>query len=408
MVVLSRAAAALAFAVAAGGCFDPIYPENIPCSDGGTCPPTELCDVDRICRRHALPRDAGASLDAPDLATSDLLSDLAPPDLAPPPDLALCGSRCPPSECMIDRCVTPLASTPSPSTLSVDADGIYWISVAGAGNNMTSVLAANLDGSNQRPLVTGITFMSGLAVTSTLAYWIDEGHCTQALDGVIYSVPKTGGGAASSMVLGSLDCPVTLSTNGSALFWTKGGPQDGIVRMLPIGGGGLQTFSTGLTILGDARADGQALYYRGSGSCVGTGEVVRHPFSGATELRETMLNGPTCYAFDANNLYWGENGQHPRVMQVALSGGTPVPVATDEPVPASVVSDGARVFWTTYDGRVRAAPVGGAAAAITIYTYPQQGTYTGLAVDANYVYWTFVIGSNIGDMGEVKRAEKLP
>lgn len=78
-------------------CFDPIYPEGIPCSDAGTCPPGQICDVGNICRSRPL---------------SPPVSDASPePDAIPEPDAAPtcsdgvrngtetgidCGGSCPP------------------------------------------------------------------------------------------------------------------------------------------------------------------------------------------------------------------------------------------------------------------------------------------------------------------------
>ncbi|WP_428268230.1 hypothetical protein [Haliangium sp.] len=58
-----------------GGCgFDPEYPAGIPCSERQTCPPTQTCDVDGICRRQPLP-DAGEGPDASAPDASSLCSD---------------------------------------------------------------------------------------------------------------------------------------------------------------------------------------------------------------------------------------------------------------------------------------------------------------------------------------------
>jgi hypothetical protein len=56
-------------------CFDPRYPEGIPCSEAQTCPPGQSCDIDGVCRATLL-----APLD-PDAA--------APPDAAARPDAAV-------------------------------------------------------------------------------------------------------------------------------------------------------------------------------------------------------------------------------------------------------------------------------------------------------------------------------
>ncbi len=78
-------------ALTLASCFDPRYPEGIPCSEAQTCPPTLICDVDGVCRRTpqqppgdrpdadvGLPGDAGLRADArldPDAATRCQSSD---------------------------------------------------------------------------------------------------------------------------------------------------------------------------------------------------------------------------------------------------------------------------------------------------------------------------------------------
>jgi hypothetical protein len=58
-------------AVGLGACFDPAYPENIPCSENDTCPPGQSCDVDGVVRLEPLAqclddRDCDGVLDAQD------------------------------------------------------------------------------------------------------------------------------------------------------------------------------------------------------------------------------------------------------------------------------------------------------------------------------------------------------
>jgi hypothetical protein len=64
---------AVAAALAGGACFGPAYPQNIPCSERGTCPSGQVCDVvENLCRAtlEGLDRDmdgATAEIDCDDL-----------------------------------------------------------------------------------------------------------------------------------------------------------------------------------------------------------------------------------------------------------------------------------------------------------------------------------------------------
>jgi hypothetical protein len=353
---------------------------------------------------------AGVDLAAPgpDLATPTPGPDLGPPDLAPA-DLGPCGGRCAPSECMDgSRCVVTLATPATPELLRVDADGLYWITVAGTGNGMTSGVAADLDGNVKATVFSGLTQVSGFVVNGNTAWWIDQGHCLQAVDGTIYTGPK-GGGSNATPLLGALDCPTTLATNGTTLFWTKGGAADGVIRMLPAGGGTVQTLSTGANAVGYIFADAQAVYYGGYlNGTAPNGVVVRHPLAGGADLSETMVWGPGFIAFDASNLYWAETGAGANVKRLPFTGGTPAMVCSLSTNVNSGATDGAYVYWTTLDRRVQAAPVGGGGPVTTLYTESRPGQVSSIAVDARYVYWTFLDPTTIGSTGAVMRTDKLP
>lgn len=61
----------VALGVASVACFGPRYPEGIPCSEAQTCPPSQTCDVDGICRPSPLPSPApDAGVSAPDAGAS--------------------------------------------------------------------------------------------------------------------------------------------------------------------------------------------------------------------------------------------------------------------------------------------------------------------------------------------------
>lgn len=86
----------LSFLVAMGACFDPQYPEGIPCSEAMTCPPGQACDpAALVCRTSPLepvPLDAEpvAPLDAglimpPDAASGPVIDAASPADAGADP-----------------------------------------------------------------------------------------------------------------------------------------------------------------------------------------------------------------------------------------------------------------------------------------------------------------------------------
>jgi hypothetical protein len=92
LTVLIRRAAALALLLGVAGCYDPVFPDEIPCSPAGTCPPGEHCGADGICRVQPLPGDASAAMDV--AVEAGATPDAATPDAASPADLAGCGGPC--------------------------------------------------------------------------------------------------------------------------------------------------------------------------------------------------------------------------------------------------------------------------------------------------------------------------
>jgi hypothetical protein len=71
-------------------CFDPRYPQGIPCSEVRTCPPRQICDVDDMCRVSPLPAPDASTPATPDARTpaaldarTPLVLDASTPDTNP-------------------------------------------------------------------------------------------------------------------------------------------------------------------------------------------------------------------------------------------------------------------------------------------------------------------------------------
>jgi hypothetical protein len=425
----------MAVLLVGAGCFDPAYPVDIPCSDAGTCPPNETCYADHVCRlqprgdlatldrpipdlaAHDAPSAEasiidGAMVDAPvpDLATPDLwMPDLWMPDLSGP-DLGPCGGRCSPSDCMSGRCITALINTPYPGYLTVDTDGIYWGSTAAVGSGMTSVFATDLDGNNQRTLVSGQTALGGIAVVGATLYWAALGNCAGAADGAVYSVPKAGG-AGSTSISGPVACPGSLTANPQSLYWREGGPNpSGSIFQVPLGGGGIQSISTGLPLLLGLAADANAVYFFGytDPNNSSAGVVARHPFTGS-ETRWTGLS-PGCLTVDGVQVYWCDFPDR-KVWGAPLTGGNPITVAAGAVM--YFVADGTNAYYVipTAGGgyEVLLTPISGAGPVTTIYATTKAGVATtGMAIDPMHVYWTELSSMSIGAPSQIIRAETQP
>ena len=63
---MSKTILALATMLVLAGCFNPTYPENLPCSEADTCPPSQQCDLSTgICRKQMPPIDPDARVSEP-------------------------------------------------------------------------------------------------------------------------------------------------------------------------------------------------------------------------------------------------------------------------------------------------------------------------------------------------------
>jgi hypothetical protein len=85
--------------------------------------------------------------------------------------------------------------------------------------------------------------------------------------------------------------------------------------------------------------------------------------------------------------FWTETGSGGSVMQVAVTGGMPQPVATAQAGPAPITADGSFVYWINQAGtyQVMRAPVGGGAPPTPLAS--GSGTPGVIVIVGNTLYW---------------------
>jgi hypothetical protein len=93
--------------------------------------------------------------------------------------------------------------------------------------------------------------------------------------------------------------------------------------------------------------------------------------------------GISSMAVDDRHLYWSVSGT--AVRRAPASGGAPSDIASGQVVPSSVVTDGAFVYWVTYDGALRARATSGTGAVLDLATELGVPRMVALEGDCAYV-----------------------
>jgi sugar lactone lactonase YvrE len=246
--------------------------------------------------------------------------------------------------------------------LAVDASHLYWIDIA-----QGSVRRANLDGTSPQTIVPDQGLASGLAVDASHLYWTDH------FDGTIIRANLDGTGQPQTLFTGQ-NGPAGVAVDAAYLYWASDG--DGTIKRANLDGTGQpQTLVTTATPAQNPVAvavDASHLYW-------------------ATQDEETTP--------DQLGAIWRANLDNPQASAQAIVTGQSAPrfmaiSPSAAPVPA-------HVYWTNNAddtlgprGTVNAIPIVDANPSVRVLASGQAGPTTGVAVDANHVYWA--AGTTIG------------
>jgi hypothetical protein len=118
--------------------------------------------------------------------------------------------------------------------------------------------------------------------------------------------------------------------------------------------------------------------------------------------------GISSLAMDATYLYFSNEGDG-TIKKVLKTGGIPTTLATGQGYAQSLATDGVNVYWGSYTDKtlrrtsVSAPPCNVDCAILAT----DQGNISGIALDANAIYWTDQMGTTqSGGAGTVMRLAK--
>jgi hypothetical protein len=240
----------------------------------------------------------------------------------------------------------------------VRSDFIYW-----SGFEDGHIWRANLDGSGQQSLISGLSTSTGLALdfTGGKMYFGDK-----LSGGGIYSANLDGSGL-TTLVPGLFNpTQMALDVAGGQMYWAYGGlSSTGGVQRANLDGSGLTTLVSGLT----SGALGMALDVPGGKMYVSqyTGTIWRYNLDGSgEEFLITGLPGPSAIALDVpgGKMYFGTEGGSVGTVQRANLDGSGQEILVSRPgtgIPGIALDlAGGKIYWTEYEsGSIKRANLDG-------------------------------------------------
>jgi hypothetical protein len=241
--------------------------------------------------------------------------------------------------------VVTIANTDSASwTIALDDDSVYWGADPTYGSD-GKVIRAPKSGGAATTLAVGLSNPLYIAVDDTDVYW------SSPTGGIVAKVPKAGG---SVTTLTSADDPQFVAVDEASIAWLEAG-RGGVlsrVMVLPKNGSApprqvaTSSLPSGLALIGGS------VVWGSEGTPDAVGWVLRAPLSGG--MVATLTTAPTGIseiATDGESVYFTEVADASSVARVAL-GGSARMVLAFSPDPLGVAVDADYVYWTDGTGKV--------------------------------------------------------
>jgi hypothetical protein len=300
-------------------------------------------------------------------------------------DEATCTAPAPSTAACVDgRCIVTLALTTHPNRVLVDSTSVYWTTAADPGEVMKIPKA----GGEPVTLASGQPTPSQIVQDDQNLYW----RCFDAF--CLKRISKQGG-AVATLATGVMGAEA-IAIDSTNLYWVDGPSMDAMaVFSMPLAGGSVSTLSSPqFAGLGRMVTDGTALYF-GPGDRPGS--VVQLPVTGGTPITLGESQWRTGgIAVGTQDVFWSDQAF---VYSAPIDiGGMNLFVSgtLEQNSPGDVEIFGSDLFWVDWGlGSVATVPLSGGTP-VTLFTGTTSDHPGCVAIDESAVYWS------AGDANELR------
>jgi hypothetical protein len=233
--------------------------------------------------------------------------------------------------------------------LTLAGDDVYWLDLGGVGKVSTAGTQTEIV---TAPSPAAFALGGSIAVDAANAYWANGNYPA----GAVTSVPTAGGSPAQ---LATANEPVGVAVDAQNLYFSTFGSSAspvGTIVEQPLAGGPAITLATGLATVGPIAIDASNVYWTdrfGAVSAVqiGGGSMRTLVPAQYTLPANTILDDyPVAIAVDAGVVYWTSEPLDPSqpatIESVAGAGGATTTIATLSSAPRGLAVDADYVYWS--------------------------------------------------------------